>query len=199
MTTSADIHASMTEESFDPLADLMVGTGHRPHGWAPINLRALGPLLRALLVADGTVTKFLEAVTMEPVQVTIVSQSELSLDRPHAELMVDAGCRVIKREVTLVGARSNRRYADAASVLVVDRLPEKVKQRLADHPQGLGRILLESGLETRREVLWYGREILSGALSGSPGRIFRTYRIISGGVPLMVITENFPRDLELVD
>lgn len=200
MTLSTDNgHTSITEESFDPLADLMVGTGERPPGWAEINLRAIGPLFRALLVTDGTVTKFLEAVMMEPVKVTIASQSDLSLDRPHSELIAEAGCRLISREVTLVGARTGRHFADAASILVVDRLPDMVRDRLDDHPQGLGRILLESGLETRREVLWFGREPSSRHGKGTAGRICRTYRIISGGLPLMLITESFPRDLELID
>ena len=188
----------MTDPPYDPLADLLVGTGERPEGWSEVNLRAIGPLLRALLVTDGTVTKLLEAVSMEPIEVKITSQSDVTLDQPHLELQAPTGARVISREVALVGSRTGRHFADAASVLVVERLPDAVKTRLADHPQGLGRILLEAGLETRREVLWFGREATRAGREG-PSRICRTYRIVSGGLPLMLITESFPRDLELVD
>lgn len=188
------------EDGFDPVADLLVGGEQRPAGLEPINLRAIGPLQRALLVIDGTVTKFLEAVTMEPVQVHIVEQTELELDVAHRELMAPVGSRVIVRTVEIRGSRTGRHYSQASSLLVLDRLPTEVRERLDDHPQGVGRILADAGLETRREVLWYGREHPkgdSGLATGS--RICRTYRIISGGLPLMLINESFPGDLELND
>lgn len=188
------------EDGFDPVADLLVGGEQRPAGLEAVNLRAIGPMQRALLVIDGTVTKFLEAVTMEPMQVHIVEQSELELDAPHRELKAPAGSRVIVRTVEIKGARTERHYSHASSLLVVDRLPAEVRERLADHPQGVGRILDEAGLETRREVLWYGRERLKeGSVVVTGSRICRTYRIISGGLPLMLINESFPGDLELND
>ncbi len=188
---------AFSADTFDPVADLLAGSGRRPPHLEPVNLRAVGPVLRALLVIDGTVTKFLEAVWMEPVHVEILDQTDTLLDDDHDELMAEAGTNVIARTVRLVGAGSGRRYAHAASLLVVDRLPSDVQELLASHPQGLGRILLESKLETRREVLWYGRERLEDdTVLGTSSRICRTYRIISGGVPLMLINESFPGDLE---
>ena len=64
-------------------------------------------------------------------------------------------------------------------------------------PAGLGRILLNSQLENRREVLWYGREQMADlpeAISVLTGHDFlsRTYRIIVGGQPMMLISEKFP-------
>lgn len=192
--------ADSVDDAFDPVADLLVGGEQRPEGLEPINLRAIGPFQRALLVIDGTVTKFLEAVTMEPALVEIVEQSDLVLDAPHRELMAPAGARVIVRTVEINGARTGRHYAQASSLLVVDRLPAEVRARLADHPQGVGRILADAGLETRREVLWYGRERLKGdSIAATGSRICRTYRIISGGLPLMLINESFPGDLDMND
>ena len=184
--------------AFDPLADLLVGNSERPTERGPVNLRAVGPLLRALLVTDGTVTKFLEAVTMERVEVAILAQSEIELTEYHDTLEAQPNSRVITRTVSLIGTTTKRHYAEATSLLVVDRLPVEVRRRLEDHPQGIGRILLESRLETRREVLWYGRDP-SESTDRGVGGIRRAYRIISGGAPLMLITESFPRDLELVD
>lgn len=195
MTSSLDF-APGSGSSFDPLADLIVGSGERPPGWAPINLRTVGPLLRALLVTDGTVTKFLEAVMVEPIHVVVLRQEEICLESDNVELRAEAGERAIRRDVELLGERSGRNYVEASSVLMPDRLPAELVRRLDSHPQGLGRLLLEASLETRREVLWYGRE-RPGGPSKAAGRIRRTYRVISGGQPLMMITESFPRDLEL--
>lgn len=192
--------AQVIDDGFDPVADLLVGGQQRPAGLEPVNLRAIGPFQRALLVIDGTVTKFLEAVTMEPVQIDILEQSELELGESHDELLAVAGERVIVRTVRLIGARTGRHFAQASSLLVVDRLSREIRERLDDHPQGVGRILADAGLETRREVLWYGRERSrddKGLATGS--RICRTYRIISGGLPLMLINESFPGDLDLND
>jgi chorismate-pyruvate lyase len=198
--TERAVVTDVVDDSFDPLADLLVGGSERPDDLEPVNLRAIGPLLRSLLVIDGTVTKFLEAVAMEPILVEILDQEELQLESDHAELAAEAGTSIIGRTVVLIGARSGRRYARAASLLVVSRLPQSVRDRLEDHPQGLGRIVLDSGLETRREVLWYGRDRgPDDTLMGTASRICRTYRIISGGAPLMLITECFPANLELDD
>ncbi len=64
-------------------------------------------------------------------------------------------------------------------------------------PAGLGRILLNSQLENRREVLWYGREQVADlpeAIEVYTGNDFisRTYRIIVGNQPIMLINEKFP-------
>ena len=68
---------------------------------------------------------------------------------------------------------------------------------LQDENGSLGRILLDHRLETRRDVLWYGREPLQDlpdAIRHLVGRdvISRTYRIILGGQPVMLINEKFP-------
>ena len=50
----------------------------------PINMRALSPFHRALLVIDGTVTTFLEAYTLEPIEVVKIGQAvqELAAESP---------------------------------------------------------------------------------------------------------------------
>jgi len=60
-------------------------------------------------------------------------------------------------------------------------------------------LIRDSGLESYREVLEVGIE--PGDTSGDatlPRRsdlVFRTYRIIIGGEPVILITESFPLDL----
>ena len=52
-------------------------------------------------------------------------------------------------------------------------------------------------METSRDVLWYGRQRfddLPESIAKENGTEFlsRTYRIIAGGSPVMLINENFP-------
>ena len=56
-------------KQFDPLRDLAVAQFALPDELTPINMRTLSPFQRALLVIDGTVTKFIEAYKNEPIDV----------------------------------------------------------------------------------------------------------------------------------
>lgn len=195
--------ASETEnqEPFDPLSDLFVAQFARPPELGVLNLRVLTPFQRALLVIDGTVTKFIEAFTMEPVEVVRVAQAARTLDSEHRWLETPAGTEVVARQVVLEGKYSRTVHAYASSLVVIDRLPEEARRALDDHEGGLGRILLASGLESRREVLWYGREHtddLPERVRRAAGFEFisRTYRIISEGRPLMLINEKFPLEVD---
>lgn len=194
MTTAAQAH-------FDPLEDLFVAQFAKPADLHPVNLRALSPFQRALLTIDGTVTKFIEAFTMEPVDVTLLSQDVRNLLVDHEWLEAPAGSSVVAREVVLAGRYRGNVYSYAPSLLMVDRLPEAVQAELTSNPGGLGKILLASRVESRREILWYGRERLEETPPGVPGLrpgefISRTYRIISGGQPIMLINEKFPTDAD---
>jgi len=184
-------------DSFDPLSDLFIAQFARPAQMSVVNLRALTPFQRALLVIDGTVTKFIEAYTLEPVQTVHLGQERRPLGSEQPWLEAPEGTEVLARRVFLEGKYTRTVYAYALSLVVPERLPEPARESLKDDAGSLGRILLSSQLETRREVLWYGREHLSDVpdpirrLEGVPA-ISRTYRIIAGGRPLMLINEKFP-------
>ncbi len=60
----------------------------------------------------------------------------------------------------------------------------------------MGRVLLNSQIENRRELFWYGRETIANlptAIAHYTGHEFisRTYRIIANGQPTMLINEKF--------
>ena len=192
-------HAGRTNENggFDPLSDLLVAQRDRPAQLTEANLRVLTPYQRALLTIDGTVTKFIEAYTMEPVLISLIDQDTHSLEVDHPWLDITKGTTVISRQVFLKGKYSQTIYAYAVSLLVHDQLPEGVRADLQVHPGGIGRVLIKNKLETRREVLWYGREHIEDLpepiSSRVDGRfISRTYRIICQGNPFMLINEKFP-------
>ena len=186
-----------TNGAFDPFSDLILSQAAKPRHWQPVDLRTLTPFQRALLSIDGTVTKFIEAYMLEPVEITRLQQQEQQLNTDHRWLAAPAGTPVIARQVLLTGKYSAATYAYAVSLLIVDRLPDDVVRGLDVEPAGLGRILLNSQLENRRDVLWYGREQIADlpeAIEVYTGTDFisRTYRIIVGNQPMMLINEKFP-------
>ena len=186
--------------AFDPAAELFVAQSRRPAGLRDVGFADLNPLLRALLVTDGTVTKLLEAWALEPVTVHLLGQSAKCLEAADELLGLGSGQDILARSVMLVGNESRRLYVYAESRIVPGNLPLPMRESLHTEAGGLGKILLDSGLETRREGLWYGAERLAaipGPVAGlCAGRfITRAYRIIAGGLPLMLITERFPEEL----
>jgi chorismate-pyruvate lyase len=185
------------DREFDPLRELFVAQSARPAHLGEINLRTLTPFQRSLMVIDGTVTKFIEAYTMEPVEIIRLGQEKRRLPTDHAWLEAPQGARVIARQVLLRGKYSYTIYAYAVSLVMPDRLQEITKQGLEIEGEGLGRMLLNNQTETYREILWYGKEQVNG-LPDSIRRltnnefISRTYRIIADGCPIMLINEKFP-------
>lgn len=185
--------------SFDPLSGLQTVPSARPPDLGTVNFRVLSPFQRSLLVIDGTVTKFIEAFTLEPVEIIRLAQVSRQLRRDHRWLATPSGTSVIDREVLIRGKYSRNLHVYAVSLVVPNRLPEGVANSLETEGAGLGRLLNENGLETRREILWFGRRDLNRPPRAHPqlaGKEFfsRTYRIISGTQPVAFIEENFPAD-----
>lgn len=183
---------------FDPLREAFVAGHARPPSLQPADLAALAPLHRALLAIDGTVTTFLEAWFLEPVAVRVLAQETGRLVDGDEWLALPPGSPVIRRAVTLSGAQGGRLYAHAESLIAEAQLPERIRTGLASDRGGLGHILLASGLETRRQGLWWGSETaeipeLTGRCSGR--FLTRCYRIFVTGVPVMRVTERFPLEL----
>lgn len=182
---------------FDPFADLLAAQASRPVDLLPVNLRTLTPFQRALVSIDGTVTKFIEAYMLEPVESVLLAQQNQPLGADHPWLALSAPGEVIARQALLRGRYSATVYAYAVSLLVPERLPPSLLRDLAHEPAGIGRVLLNSQIENRRELLWYGRERIANLpeeIERCTGHEFisRTYRIIADDQPVMLINEKFP-------
>ncbi len=183
-------------ERFDPVAGFFLAQADRPANLESIIAAELTPLQRALLVIDGTVTTFLEAWALEPVVVTRLWQRPQKLAVPDRWLNVPAGATVTERAVLLSGARSRGFFAFAESRINVDCMSATMRGTLEAGVIGLGHILLASGLDSRREGLWYGREQMNSlpepvAALTDGDFLTRSYRVIAQGQPLMIITERF--------
>lgn len=183
--------------TFDPISELFVAQFARPPNLMEPNLRALTPFQRALLVIDGTVTKFIEAYTMEPIEIVRLDQDMRMLTTANEWLNASGGDPVVTRTVLLQGEYTRRVHAYAASLVCPDRISDELRSKLEEEGGGLGRILISSRLETRREILWFGREHVEDLPDDVLARtgtefITRTYRIIYDGEPIMLINEKFP-------
>jgi chorismate-pyruvate lyase len=194
---------SPVRNAYDPLANIFVAQQHRPSGLIDLNLRTLSPVERALLVIDGTVTRFLEAYMMEPIDIVRLGETREILMRPHIWLDLPKGEKVVSRRVLLRGKYSDRVYASAASLVVPGRVKKAVQPVKAHIPEGLGRMLLNGRTEQYRELLWYGKEVandLPGEMRSltSECSMVRTYRIIVNAEPAMMITEWFELGNEIL-
>ena len=189
--------APRRSDYFDPLNDVLMAQFAKPAELATVNLRALSPFQRALLIIDGTVTTFLEVYTLEPVELQHLTRVTTELQEDHEWLAADKGAEIELREVMIEGCHSHQLYVYAVATVALERLPDEAR-KLIDAPGGsLGRVLNELKMETRREILWYGREqndqlpdVVRNKQEGS--FLCRTYRILAGGTPIALVHEKFP-------
>ncbi|MGE0642883.1 MAG: chorismate pyruvate-lyase family protein [Nitrospira sp.] len=179
------------------MEDLLTAQFALPADLRELNLRTLTPFQRALMVTDGTVTKFIEAYTMEQIEILRLGQEVKLLSVDNEWLEAEKGTTVLVRQVLLRGKWSYTCYAYAPSLIVLDRLPQFIKDGLELEGGGIGRILYGNRWETHRELLWWGKETLKNVpdiIRDKTGEeaLSRTYRIIAGGKPIMLINEKFP-------
>lgn len=192
-----------THISTKRMKDLFVAQFAKPSDLEEINLSQLTPFQRALLVIDGTVTRFIEAYTFSPVEVVLLHQETQTLPTDHAWLEVEKGTEIVARQVILqTGQKDDQQptvHVYATSTIVLDRIPQTIREGLTVKDQGLGHLLQRSGLESRRDLLWWGLKRptdLPPALVHMEGKPFlsRTYRIVTDGQPIMLINEQSPLD-----
>ena len=192
-----------THISTKRMKDLFVAQFAKPPDLEEMNLSQLTPFQRALLVIDGTVTRFIEAYTFSPVEVVLLYQETQILPTDQVWLDAEKGTEVAARQVVLQSEQKDTQqptiYVYATSIIVLDRIPQTIREGLTLKGKGLGQLLQCSGLETRRDLLWWGLERLKDlpeALLHLEGKSFlsRTYRIVADGHPIMLINEQSPLD-----
>ncbi len=161
-----------------------------------LKLSELPAILRVLLTTDGTVTRSLQAYFAESVDVEVLSQSEVKLRDDDTLLGAGAGQAVLRRRVRLIGGQTARVYAYANTFINPNHLPHALASDLATGQVGVGEIVQQRNLETRREII--DTAIHLGPLSVFDESIlvgpsaYRHYCILHGGQVLMHIKEYFP-------
>ena len=177
------------------LEDLFIAQGQRPAGLESVKWTELDAIQRFLLTADGTVTQLIEAYLSQPIEIVVLGQQIRQLEHDDPWLVAASGTEVCERQVLLCG-RDRVAYLHAVSSIVMDRVSAEVASGLKQQNESIGRLLLQCGVESRRERLWFGEERLDAP--PEPIRdwsevLSRAYRIVSGGRPIMLIEERFPR------
>lgn len=150
-----------------------------------LKLETLPAFLRVLLTTDGTVTKSLESYFWEPISVENLGQQYIELQDDAPVIELQAGAKVLHREVQLVGKKTRRIYTHASSLIRAEILEEDVRRDLEEGKVGVGELLRELGLETYREIVGFGQ-------STDRQILWRRYRIIMNHQPFIQITEEFP-------
>ena len=163
-----------------------VAQDERRSGGSYVDFAALSGHLRCLLVTDGTVSSLIEAFSLEPTRTRCLEQKPGHPTQPELRwLAATPGTVTVLRRVLIEGALTRQPYLSARSLLVPERLPDEVVDVLADERSSIGAALVRSGVEHRRELLWFERR--QGAVAS------RTYRIFIRGVPAILINEDFLR------
>lgn len=159
--------------------------------------RSLSALQRILLTTDGTVVQLLEAWFDDPISLAGHQQFTTPVGPTDGDLEPMEGETVLRRRVLLRGSRTQRNYVYADTAIVLDRLEATLRDALLSTSEPIGRLLQTYRIETMREVLHTGRRP-AAALAAAFGidsadeLLFRVYRVVSGGRPIMLIAEHFP-------
>lgn len=152
---------------------------------------------RIMLATDGTLTDTVEAIFNEPVRLKKLSVASGTSESDLEWLTLPAGADIMMRRVLIAGERSGRAYVYAESTLSLDRLPGEFRTQLQISNEPLGRLWSRYRLETWKELV-HVRLLAEPAISGyfhpddSREIVSRTYRLFSGGQPVMLINEYFP-------
>ena len=162
----------------------------------------LSILQRVLLITDGTVTDVLEAYANEPIRVVKLGQNFDTVDARVPELDLSPSGRVLRRTVLLQGALSGQNFLFAESVITPQGLDPGIVDGLVGSDRPVGRLLAQHRIETFREIVALGFELAGPCadyfeVEPTSRLVFRTYRIIMRGQPVMRITEKFPLTLFL--
>lgn len=158
---------------------------------------ALSTFQRILLTTDGTVTDILESYLFEQIRVIKLSEKLVSLDRELPSMDLKEGTEVIVRKVLLQGKISRKNAIYAESIVVPGNMEEKFRRALLETKVPIGKIWFEQKVETFKEILDSKKE-LAGDLANyfniepSDEMLYRTYRVVTSGKPVMTITEKFP-------
>ncbi len=164
---------------------------------SPINPKDLTSFQRILLTTDGMVTEILEAFFWERMKVIKLFQDYFTLEHDVPSLEIKIEGKVMQRKIFLRGRLSQKNHLYGDSIIVPDRLDEKIRDGLLNSNKPIGLLILENRLETFREILDCGKEKAQDLaeyfnIEKDDFLIFRTYRVIANHQPIMLITEKFP-------
>ena len=149
------------------------------------------------MIADGTLTKLLEALLSEKMQVKKLFERVGNIEKEIAPMEIGQERKIINRKILLYGSISGKTWLYADSIIVPDRLEKNFKERLLSSNETIGKLLLEQKMETFREIIATGREPAGGLsdhfqIKNTDWLLYRTYLVFFKRKAIMMITEKFP-------
>jgi chorismate-pyruvate lyase len=105
----------------------------------------------------------------------------------------------MERQILLQGKTSLRNWLYADSIIVLERVEERFREKLIKSHIPIGKLWREHKTETFKEIVIYALE-QAGDLSDyfdikrEDKLLRRTYRVFSDRQPVMMITEKFPEN-----
>lgn len=152
---------------------------------------------RILLTTDGNVGRLLENYSGEAIEAVKLEQFSTPGGEEEHALELGTADERLARRVVLCGARTGRPLLYAECLIALHRLHPVVRSGLLSTSEPIGRLLTMTRAETFREILASGRMpawkvAVHFGIAETDEVFTRTYRIVSGGHPIMLITEKFP-------
>ena len=159
----------------------------------------LSPFQRILLTTNGTVTDMIGAYSGEAIKIKKLFEYKIQLEEDIVPMNLKKGTEVIARKVLLQGKMSDRNYVYADSILVFDRLNEKVRTQLLETKTPIGKVWIENKVEIFKENVELGKEHADDLadyfqIQPKDNLLYRTYCVISNHQYTMMITEKFPEN-----
>jgi chorismate-pyruvate lyase len=157
----------------------------------------LGLLQRILLTTDGNVGRILESYAGEAIVAVKLDQAVSPGGDACPALELEPDEERLTRRVLLCGGQTGRTLLYAETIVAASRLQPLMRAGLLSTAEPIGRLLTAARLETYRDILSSGvtrdaRVAAHFGIADNDDLFVRTYRIISGGHPIMLITEMFP-------
>jgi chorismate lyase len=160
-------------------------------------IRKLNRDLRILIASNGTLTRILGIVADDEIVVQIVDQQvhDIAPRIPGSEQFPSG--RVLQRRILLKGRSSGLPFIAAESLIAIDLLPPAITTSLTETERPIGEVIAASCLETFKETakVWIGPPpgwvALAGYQNSEPSIVARRYPVITGGQPVIIITEYF--------
>ena len=163
-----------------PSTPWLHASGHRAD-LDEIDLAALTPAARLLVLHDGVLTFALEALLLRPVVIELDHQALRPADAEQTTLL-DAVGGVLTRRGRIREAERGTVLVHTSAAIVLDVLPRTFEAVLADSRRGLGEALSRLGLALRREPLSCGRRPHSQ-------EVVRRHRIVAAARPACLVEE----------
>ena len=164
-------------------------------------IRKLDRDLQILIATNGTLTRILNVVADDEIVVHIVEQQIHSVAPEMPELNDLAIGRVLQRRILLEGRNTGDALVAAESLIAIDQLPLAITTSLTTTDCPIGEVMAANCVETFKEpaTVWISKlphwVAHARFRNPQPSTVGRRYRIITGGQPVIVITEYFLKNV----